>query len=416
MARDRRDDEYDDRPRRRDDRDDDRPRGRDDEDRPRRRRRDDDDAPARKEPSVLGIFGLIGSIVALVMSFIPFVGMFAMIPGGIALLKSTIALILAKVSQGRVGTGIPLTGTILSAVAILIAILQIVAIVVFAANLPPPPTTSLSTPADVTITAEQLDTDYDDNVAAADAKYKGKTIDVTGVVERVADDVKQYRMTVELTGNFSTVDCDFGTSDKSTLSSLKTGSTVTIRGKCIGRRTIDGEKYVTLENCVIVPPGTKPGDKTTDTGTKTTASGTKATATDTRGTGTKTTDTKSTGTKPTGAKPTDTKPTGPKPADGAIKVTAAALAKAFADDDDAADKKYKGKVIELTGPMYKSDTGPVEKWYITLGSKNKDAECRFKPGTPGVREVELMEVVVIRGKCVGLEDDQVILEDCTLVK
>jgi hypothetical protein len=398
MARDRRDDEYDDdRPRRRDDRDDARPRRRDDEDdRPRRRRRDDDDPP-RKEASVLGIFGLIASIVAVIMSVIPCVGVFAFIPAGIAMLKSVIALILAKVSQGRVGTGIPLAGTIVSAVAILIAIIQVVLIGAFAASRPTTPTPSTDTPADVTVTAEQLDRDYDDNVAAADAKYKGKVIDVTGVVERVADDVKKFRMTVELTGNFSTVDCDFGTSDRSALASLKTGSTVTIRGKCIGRRTIEGEKYVTLENCTVVPPGTNPGDKTTDTGTKTTATGTKA----------------------TGTKPTGTKSTGPKPADSVIKVTATDLAKAYADDEDAADTKYKGKVLEVTGKIWRNKLYvQPENPAICLGQKGLtlEVECRVdEKEKSDLAFVNLEDTITFRGKCVG-KDDLVILEGCKRVK
>ncbi len=76
--------------------------------------------------------------------------------------------------------------------------------------------------------------------------------------------------------------------------------TVTIRGKCIG---LTRDEYVTLEACSVVKPQDKPDPK---------------------------------------ADP----PTDPKTP---LVVTADKLAEDYNDDSDAADKKYKGKLLEVSG-------------------------------------------------------------------
>lgn len=151
---------------------------------------------------------------------------------------------------------------------------------------------------------------------------------------------------------------------------------------------------VALNDCIVMTGGPSQPSGTTPTGTK------------------------PTGATPTGTKPTGTTATGPKPGAGAgaIKLTTAELAKAFDDDEDAAHQKYMGKVVEVSGAVYKLDTDEPEVWYVTLGKEKMVVECQFKMDAPGVRALKLKAAVTIRGKCVGIEGGLFVLKDCTLVK
>lgn len=390
MARDRdddRDDRDDDRPRRRDRDDDDRPRRDRDEDRPRRRRRDDDHPPI-KQASVLGILALIGGIPSVLVNFIPCCGWVAGTVGGlVALTLGIIGLVQANGSNGRIGKGLPLAGTILGGAAVLISILWVIFFTVLAATAPTTPGGSTGTPVSpsdpiaASVPATDLVQEFKDNEPAADVKYKGKVIEVTGRVKQVSDFGGVSDISVELDGvNLASVDCTFSSTQRAAVSGLTTGSTVTVRGRCAGLVVFD----VALNDCIVMPAGpSKPS-------------------------GTTATDTKATGTTPTGTKPG----TGA----GVSKLTTADLAKAFDDDEDAAHQKYMGKVIEVSGAVYKMDTDQPEVWYVTLGKEKMVVECQFKTGAPGVRALKLKAGVTIRGKCEGIEGGLFVLKDCTLVK
>lgn len=251
MARDRdddRDDRDDDRPRRRDrddddrprrDRDDDRPRRRDDEDRPRRRDRRDDGPPA-KQASVLGILALIGGIPSVLVNFIPCCGWVAGTVGGlVALTLGIIGLVQANGSNGRIGKGLPLAGTILGGAAVLISILWVIFFTVIAATAPTTPGGSTGTPISpsdpiaASVPAAALVQEFKDNEPAADVKYKGKVIEVTGRVKQVNDFGGVSDISVELDGvNLASVDCNFSSNQRAAVSGLTTGSTVTVRGRC----------------------------------------------------------------------------------------------------------------------------------------------------------------------------------------
>ncbi len=400
MARDRdddRDDRDDDRPRRRDREDDDRdrPRRDRDDDRPRRRDRRDD-GPPTKQASVLGILSLVGGIPSVAVTFVPCCGwVFGIIGGVIVLTLGVIGLVLAKGSNGRVGSGLPLAGTILGAVAILISLLWLVFFTVIAASTPPTtlggrtgtpvsPTDPIST----SVTAADLVKEFKDNEPAADAKYKGKVIEVTGRVKLVSDLDGVNDISVELDGvNLASVDCHFPSGQRAAVSGLTPGTTVTVRGRCAGLVVFD----IDLNDCLLMPGGPSKPSGTTPTSGKATP----------------------TGTKPTGA----TKPEGGA---NAMKVTAAELAKAYGDDEEAADKKYKGKVLEVTGKVYRNKLYvQPENPAICFGQKDLtlEVECRVSEKVKSdLALVNLGDAITFRGKCVGLDDDLVILEDCTVVK
>lgn len=367
MARDRDDDrrdEDDDRPRRS-------PRRDNDDDRPQRRssRDSEDSSSSAKKLNVCGLIGLILGIPSLIVTFFPCCGWFAL-PGVIAsLVLGIVGMVLAKGSNGRMGGGLAIASLVLGAIGLLISIVWLVFFSVAAVTAPTTPGGSTGTPVSATdpvaasVTALELSKEYKDNEVAANAKYKGKVVEVTGKVKSVSD------TKVELEGfNFADVDCNFGSSQQASVSNLKVGSTATIRGRCAGEVIFDVE----LNDCIVMPGGPgKPADGAN------------------KGAG-----------------------------DGALKVTATELAKAYEEDEEAADKKYKGKVLEVTGNVWRNQlyTQP-EKPTVTLGVNDDSVvDCQVDEKTKSdLVSLKLKQTITFRGKCAG-KDTAVVLEGCVQVK
>ena len=83
------------------------------------------------------------------------------------------------------------------------------------------------------VDAAQLSQDYKDNEVAANEKYKGKTLVVTG---------KVYRITtkdVELKGvSFYRIQCRIGADDTDKVKKYKAGQELTIKGVCEGKASL----------------------------------------------------------------------------------------------------------------------------------------------------------------------------------
>jgi hypothetical protein len=101
----------------------------------------------------------------------------------------------------------------------------------------------------VAVTLDALEKDYDENVVAADAKYKGKTLEVSGTVVRVTRN-KPGKITVELgTDDRVVLFCDFPAKDgQAQLAAVSKGDKATIRGTCRG----NGDGILIMENCALV--------------------------------------------------------------------------------------------------------------------------------------------------------------------
>ena len=99
----------------------------------------------------------------------------------------------------------------------------------------------------VTVSAKQLYADYDANGIAADEKYKDKVLLVTGQVNTIDRDIFD-EIYVSLKGDeyFGDIECYFADTHVKTASQLSKGQTVTVKGKCDGKKGI-----VTLKGCVI---------------------------------------------------------------------------------------------------------------------------------------------------------------------
>lgn len=364
-------DEYDDdRPRRR-------PRDEYDDDRPRRRsRRDADDydrRPRSKQVSILGIFSLVKGIGALIVSFFPCVGAIAILPALLGLVLGLIGLIVARKSNGRQGTGLPIAGMCVSGAAIAISLIWIAfmgamtggAAVVSEQEAADVRAAGPDVPA---VTAVQLDKDFDANELKAETDYKGKVIQVTGAIKAIVRD-RPGIVVVELRGTpDSTIDCEFRREDEGQLAGRNVGDQVTVRGLCRGRR----RGWVTLASCVVVANPAPPKEA-------------------------------------------------PAIAPGAVlRVTAVEFAREYEDDEVRADRKYKGKQVEVTGvidgfDLDDPDVLVVQFKGIKRGFKDVTVDCEFAP----TREVKAKagrlkpgDTVTIRGTCTG----HTTLENCQLVE
>lgn len=103
---------------------------------------------------------------------------------------------------------------------------------------PPRPseTTAPETSAPGQLTAQALFDEYDKDKDAADRKYKGQVITVTGTIDKVKIGLsgKPY-VTLKTSSLILRVQCLFQKDDESAVSELSEGQQVTFRGKVYGR-------------------------------------------------------------------------------------------------------------------------------------------------------------------------------------
>jgi len=97
------------------------------------------------------------------------------------------------------------------------------------------------------VSAKRLYQDYESNEVAADEKYKGRVIVVSGVVENIGKDIMDTMYISLDTGNFGSVQCMFSERHTSDLTKIQKGDMVRIRGKCDGKLM-----NVLLRGCILV--------------------------------------------------------------------------------------------------------------------------------------------------------------------
>ena len=106
-------------------------------------------------------------------------------------------------------------------------------------------------PADFSISAIQLFTEYNDNLVAADGKYKDKILSVTGTVDSIGKDPfdESPYLTLETGIPVARVRCAFYKKDNSRIAQLKKGDEVTVRGTCEGRDILNiNITYASFDN------------------------------------------------------------------------------------------------------------------------------------------------------------------------
>ena len=107
-----------------------------------------------------------------------------------------------------------------------------------------PKVTSDSNPS-VTISASKLYKEYNENEIAADEKYKGKIIEVTGVIRDIGNDIMDNAY-ITLVGDeyFGDIQCYFN--EKSVVAKLSKGKRITVIGSCSGLMM-----NVQINNCIV---------------------------------------------------------------------------------------------------------------------------------------------------------------------
>lgn len=97
------------------------------------------------------------------------------------------------------------------------------------------------------VRATNLYAEFEDNGVAAEQKYKGQIIEVSGKVETIDRDIlDEIYVTLEGDEYFGSIQCFFSEAHINDATSLKSGSMVTIKGRCTGKMG-----NVLLKDCVL---------------------------------------------------------------------------------------------------------------------------------------------------------------------
>jgi hypothetical protein len=87
-----------------------------------------------------------------------------------------------------------------------------------------------------TLSANQLYREYDSNEVAADAKYKGKVVIVSGTIQDIGKDIMDDAYIVIGGGGFlDGVQCTFTKGEQSSVARLSKGQQVTVKGEVAGK-------------------------------------------------------------------------------------------------------------------------------------------------------------------------------------
>lgn len=100
----------------------------------------------------------------------------------------------------------------------------------------------------VSVSAKELTKTYDENELAADEKYKGKMLAVSGKISNIAETLGNLTISLEGHDVVKSVMCSFDESEKSNIAKLKKGQQVTLVGKGDG---MTAGLYVGLDKCKI---------------------------------------------------------------------------------------------------------------------------------------------------------------------
>ena len=86
--------------------------------------------------------------------------------------------------------------------------------------------------ADAEVTADQLITAYETDEQAADSLYLGKVVQVKGKVSHVAQEDGTTKIQLETSNPISLIICEM--EESNTITEVKSGDEVTIKGMCSG--------------------------------------------------------------------------------------------------------------------------------------------------------------------------------------
>ena len=174
----------------------------------------------------------------------------------------------------------------------------------------------------IKVDASNLYDEYKDNEVAADAKYKGKVVEVSGEIDHISSSFGKSSVTL---GGMLGATCYFSKSEEGVLASLSKGQVITVRG------TVDGKLMgVNLKNCHVTSPGNTAQSQNAASGSATQASS----------------------------------------ANGRIEITSEDLDNAYDGNAVKADATYKGKTIIVKGTVTKIAKDLFGKPYVELHGRS----------------------------------------------
>ena len=225
---------------------------REDEERPRRgsRRRSETAMADPKGVSVLGIISLVLGVVGGMLSLIPCLNFVGLPFVGIGLLLGIIGIFVSN-SGKKSGVGLPIAGTVVSLLGLLISLAWIGLFgfaVKDAQEKQAQKEKEIREGPAISITALELHEQYKTDKAAANGKYAGKVLSITGTISEVSVE-RVGESTVQLTteGEDDDVFCHFENTHKNKLKKLTEGQQITIRGRCKGFEL----GSLTVEECIL---------------------------------------------------------------------------------------------------------------------------------------------------------------------
>lgn len=231
----------------------------------------------------------------------------------------------------------------------------------------------------VETTATQLSQSFKENEVAAEDKYKGKTLEVTGKVQRVYETTKPNSACIELEDEtrFSTwrVKCQFDPKSADHLTSVQKGQTIKLSGTCDGKERL----WVRMSSCKLIDPAP---EKVPAKDTKKVEGGTK---------------------------------------DKPLVVKATEVAKSYQANEIAADRMFKDKVVQITGQVkrvHKKRAISCVDLVTGLGLSLLSIECQFDAKSSDdlgklTKGQEVTIVGTVNGK--GLFST-VEIKECVLIK
>jgi hypothetical protein len=106
------------------------------------------------------------------------------------------------------------------------------------------------------------------------------------------------------------------------------------------------------------------------------------------------------------------------PAESAISVSADELLAAYKDNEVAADKKYKGKMLLVEGVVDSIGKDIFDNVYVTLGGSFENVHCTFDKQTEidKVAELHQGDSIKILGKCTGLTITSPMMDNCSVIE
>lgn len=88
----------------------------------------------------------------------------------------------------------------------------------------------------ISVNADDLFKQYETNEVAADAKYKGKTLAVTGTIDKIGKDILNTPyVSLKSRNPIMGVQCMFGEDQSAALAQLSPGKKITVAGSCEGK-------------------------------------------------------------------------------------------------------------------------------------------------------------------------------------